>query len=306
MSMYCETQGHNESEYILKEGVEIREAYVGKEKGAQVKKYNLGEMSQEQQERMRQILQKPEHEFIGQEIRRMEEARLIHPSNSPWASPVMLVKKKNDSYPLFRINELLDALKGSVWYTTLDLVSGFWQQLMDCVFQKEIWDFMLPYIDNVNIYSSDFNKHLEYMTIVLDQLRQADLRLNPNKCFFRQTKISFLGHEILGLGIMVAEFKVAAYIMTLQEYDFVVKSKPERQLGNVDGLSHMDQKRMGHRTQVVENMSDEHYDALLLARALRVVDNLFKAQIKAHESIQKSQQEQKWCMISNTRYKVLK
>ncbi|CAG8477626.1 30363_t:CDS:2 [Gigaspora margarita] len=49
---------HNESEYILKEGVEIREAYLGEEKGARVKKYNLGKMSQEQQGRMRQILQK--------------------------------------------------------------------------------------------------------------------------------------------------------------------------------------------------------------------------------------------------------
>ncbi|CAG8834627.1 15666_t:CDS:1, partial [Cetraspora pellucida] len=69
--------------------------------------------------------------FIGQEIKRMEEAGLIRPSCSPWAFPVVLVKKKNgkmrlcvdfrklnqrtkrDSYPLPRINELLGALKNS-------------------------------------------------------------------------------------------------------------------------------------------------------------------------------------------------
>ncbi|CAG8839148.1 43762_t:CDS:2, partial [Gigaspora margarita] len=47
-------------------------------------------------------------------------------------------------------------------------------------------------------------------------------------------------------------------------------------------------------TYPVEEMSDERYDALLLARALRVVDNLFEARIKARENIRKSQQEQKW------------
>ncbi|CAG8839213.1 26723_t:CDS:1, partial [Gigaspora margarita] len=39
---------------------------------------------------------------------------------------------------------------------------------IDCVFQKEVWDFVLAYINNVNIHSLDFNKHLEHMTIILD------------------------------------------------------------------------------------------------------------------------------------------
>lgn len=86
---------------------------------------------------------KLEHEFIGKEIGRLKEMGLIHLSYSPWASPVVLVKKKNgklrlcvdyrklnkktkrDSYPLLRINELLGALKSSAWYTTLDLASSF-------------------------------------------------------------------------------------------------------------------------------------------------------------------------------------
>ncbi|CAG8797899.1 1753_t:CDS:2, partial [Gigaspora margarita] len=57
-----DSEGESETE----EGVEIWEAYLGEKKGAQVKKYNLGEMSQEQQRWMKQILQKYEDIFASE------------------------------------------------------------------------------------------------------------------------------------------------------------------------------------------------------------------------------------------------
>lgn len=83
--------------------------------------------------------------ILNEEIDKMLEAGVIRPSRSPWASPVVMVTKKDgsvrfcvdsrklnsvtirDSYPLPRIQDILDNLRGARYMTSLDFRSAFWQ-----------------------------------------------------------------------------------------------------------------------------------------------------------------------------------
>jgi hypothetical protein len=84
-------------------------------------------------------------EFIDQEVERMLEWKVIEPCQGPWASPVVVVKKKtgdlrfcvdyrdvNDqtipiAYPMPSIAEIFDAMQKAKWMTSYDLDRGYWQ-----------------------------------------------------------------------------------------------------------------------------------------------------------------------------------
>ena len=86
---------------------------------------------------------------VQRQVTELLSKGLIQPSDSPWASPVVLVNKKDgtkrlcldyrklndvsvkDAYPLPRIDDSLDSLGGAKYFSTLDLAAGYWQVEMD-------------------------------------------------------------------------------------------------------------------------------------------------------------------------------
>jgi Reverse transcriptase (RNA-dependent DNA polymerase) len=195
----------------------------------------------------------------------MLDTKLIRPSSSPWTSPVVLVRKKNgklrfcvdyrklngitkkDAYPLPRIDDMLNTLKGSKWFSTLDLASGYWQvamhprdrektafvtrygiyefnvmpfglcnapatfqRLMDRVYQDIAWKFVVVYLDDTIVYSKSFDEHLEHLRETFIRIRQAGLRLNLEKCNFWMQSLPFLGHIVTSIGIAPDPQKIEA------------------------------------------------------------------------------------------------
>lgn len=86
-----------------------------------------------------------ERNMIDDQVSEMLRKGVVRPSSSPWASPVVLVKKKDgtirfcvdyrrlnritkkDVYPMPRIDDALDCLQGAEYFSTMDLHSGYWQ-----------------------------------------------------------------------------------------------------------------------------------------------------------------------------------
>lgn len=70
------------------------------------------------------------------------------------------------------------------------------------------WKYVLCYVVDVIIFSSTFGDHLKHLEEVVKRLRNAGLKLSPNKCFFVQKKLHYLGHVLSKSGIETDPQKV--------------------------------------------------------------------------------------------------
>ena len=160
---------------------------------------------------------------------------------------------KKDVYPLPRIDDILDTLGGSKYFSTLDLSSGYWQieldpatrdrsaftshcglyeftrmpfglcnapatfqRLMQVVLSGLEGKVCFVYIDDILVCSKTFEEHIDHLKQVLHRLRKAGLTLKPRKCCFLKKEVNYLGHVISGTGIAPDPTK------TQKVYDFPV------------------------------------------------------------------------------------
>ena len=177
---------------------------------------------------------------VNEELEKMLAQGIVEPSDSPWSAPICLVKKKDgtcrfcidfrslnaitvkDAYPLPRIDDILEALSGSMWFSTLDLAIGYWQiklsersktksafvtpnrglyhlnvmafgltkapatfqRLMEKVLFGYTPQKCLCYLDGIIILGKTFDQALENLQLVFQRLREANLKLKPAKEMF--------------------------------------------------------------------------------------------------------------------------
>ena len=146
------------------------------------------------------------------------------------------------SFPLPRLECVFDTVAEaqSQIFSTFDLHSGYWQLQMDpetkhkaafitqkgvyewkwlgmglrnsCVsfqmFMSQVlrglhWKNMLVYVDDICVFSKNFDEHLVHLQQLFERLRSAGLTLKPTKCKFAAKQVKFLGHMISKDGIQV-------------------------------------------------------------------------------------------------------
>jgi hypothetical protein len=154
---------------------------------------------------------------------------------------------KKDSFPLPRIDDVLDLLHGQKYFSTLDLASGYWQiemddsskektafivdnnlyewnrlsfgltnapgtfqRLMNYVLRSVIGKICLVYLDDIIVFSKTKEEHLTNLERIFDLLKEADLKLGLSKCKFMCESVQYLGHVISAKGITPDPEKIEA------------------------------------------------------------------------------------------------
>nr|AAM11674.1 pol protein [Drosophila melanogaster] len=164
----------------------------------------------------------------------------------------------NDRYPMPNIDEILGKLGRSNYFTTIDLAKGFHQIEMDsesiaktafstkyghyeytrmpfglknapATFQRCMNNLLRPllnknclvYLDDIIVFSTSLEEHLQSLEAVFEKLSQANLKLQLDKCEFLRQETTFLGHVITKDGIKPNPEKIKAI------QDYPLPSKPK-------------------------------------------------------------------------------
>jgi len=183
---------------------------------------------------------------VKRQIDALVELGKMKPNNSEYACQVTLPVKKDgsgcfcgdyrplnaqtrrDMFLMPLVEDVIDQLGKSTWFTALDLQFGFWQirmapkdmkkialitktrlydwtimpfglknatstftRTMSEVFKDLGSKFLKVFVDDLNVHSESWGEHLQHLDAVLCKLREVNLKLNPSKCCFAVKTITF-------------------------------------------------------------------------------------------------------------------
>ena len=84
------------------------------------------------------------------------------------------------------------------------------ERLMEQVLKGLQWKSLLLYLDDVIVFSPDFETHLDRLGTVFARFRQANLKLKPSKCELLQQQVRYLGHVVSSQGVSTDPEKIKA------------------------------------------------------------------------------------------------
>ncbi|PIK47544.1 Retrovirus polyprotein [Apostichopus japonicus] len=87
---------------------------------------------------------------------------------------------------------------------------GTFQRLMQACLGDQYFQSLLCYLDDILVYSSTFEDHLERLNLVFQRLRQHGLKIKPSKCEFFRPEVRYLGHRVTREGVMPQQDKIEA------------------------------------------------------------------------------------------------
>ena len=155
-----------------------------------------------------------------------------------WTSDELMPSSVLYKYPVPRVDDTLDLMNGSIYFSTLDLFAGYhqtpmekksikfttftcnlgtfayqklpfglacapmyFQEVMDEVLSGLKWHTCIVYIDDIIVFGKSLEEHNTRLRQVLERLDEYKFKLNPKKCKFLQERVQFLGHEVSAEGI---------------------------------------------------------------------------------------------------------
>ena len=87
---------------------------------------------------------------------------------------------------------------------------SYFSQLMSIVLKGIKGIYVINYLDDILVYSEDFESHIRHLTEVFKRLKQANFKLNLAKCEFVKSSVEYLGHVIDATGLRPNPEKVSA------------------------------------------------------------------------------------------------